>query len=1514
MSNPFLIREPEEPAEDVAARTVTRPGLPPSSGLSPVPRPPGPVPASPDPVPFRSTPELRSFGDIPATRAAIFDRVQKAASNLSVVENGRYALALGDVHYADQDDPTPDRIKRTLLEGGTLARPLRGTWTLTDKQSGTQTHRTTVIAKIPYLLDNGTFLRNGTKYVLRNQSRLLPGIYARRKENGEHEVHVNADLRDGPIHHYGLDPETGQLNVLVAGSKMPLIGLARSLGASDEEMTAAWGGELFRVNEKKFRESQIAKLYEKLARGGKVAVTDREKMAAIRDSLQRIRLDPDVMEATLGTRFDHLDKHVLLAATKKLIGISRGEQESDDRDNMAYQEVYGPEDLFEERLTKDSGGYRRMLLNHLTRRYGGNIDKLPAGALSKQIDTVLLGSGLAGNPEEINRLEIYDKAYSLTKLGQGGVPSVQSVPDESRNVHPSQRGYIDPARTPESPRVGVDTYLATASRKGSDRQLYAPVLDRSGRETMLRPKDLLRGTVAIAAEYHGAQDDDYIPVMKNGREEMAPKKEVDYLIPHFEGAFSPLANLIPWKSAAQGNRVAMGSRMLTQAVSLKRGEAPLVQSAMPGGTGRSYYEEFGREVGAVFADQPGRVLEATDRHLLIEQEDGTKRRIPLDFYQPSNRKTYSHQTPSVTVGRRVAPGDLLARSNMTDDQGRVALGLNAKVVMIPWLGLNFEDGMAVSESFAKRMTSQHMYQSRLDWTPDHKRGKHSYLGIYPSVYRREQLDRMDEHGVIQPGTAVESGDPLILAVRGNRPGSPKGNRKLFSDASVTWDHQDPGVVTDVFHSDKGTAVLVKTESQLKDGDKIANRYGNKGLVRILPDDEMPVTEDGMVAEIAFSPPSTLSRGNPVQLAELALGKIALTTGRPYHVHDFEETDAIPDYVERELQKYGIEPDSPVIDRKTGKRIMNGDGTGIPNGSMWVMKLHHSSESKSAARGLGGYGSDETPARGGAEGAKRIAPMHLNALVAHGAYHTFLDAKYARGQANDDYWMQYMQGANPVLKKTPLVYEKFENSLRASGIHVAPSEGRLHLLALTDADVARLAGDRELKSGETLRWEKNKAPVSGGLFDPSVFGQDGSRWGRITPVVPILNPVMEEPARILLGLKQKELRAVMDGSMKYRQFGTGFPAIANALDTINVPLAVNGYRAKIQSGTMAQRDHAVRALGYLKACESTGIHPRDWMLSRLPVLPPKFRPVSEMKDSNVPLVDDANYLYKILIDTNNALRDLRTITPNTKHEEHGLYEAYKQVTGLAEPVHPKLVQRQVRGLLKHVFGVGSSKYSMVQRNLLGTPTDLVGRAVIVPNPDLDMDSVGLPEEKAWTVYRPHLVHRMTKRGIPWSQAARWIEGRHPLAREALLQEMSERPVLIDRAPVLHKWGILAVKPQLMTGDAIHLNPFIEKGLGADFDGDAMNFHVPSSPEAVREAYQLLLPSKSLIQSSDLKSVQPRPISEHTGGLYLASLPADRRAKTRTFISWADAERAYRHGELAIDDPIEILSSRPLPKRK
>ncbi len=539
--------------------------------------------------------------------------------------------------------------------------------------------------------------------------------------------------------------------------------------------------------------------------------------------------------------------------------------------------------------------------------------------------------------------------------------------------------------------------------------------------------------------------------------------------------------------------------------------------------------------------------------------------------------------------------------------------------------------------------------------------------------------------------------------------------------------------------------------------------------------------------------------------------------------------------------------------------------------------------------------------------KRISLLDVNALLSHGATETLRDAGSVRGQRNEEYWLQFMQGLSPRDPRVPMVYEKFVNQLKAAGINVVRRGSQLHIMAMTGRDVDELAGDRTVRSGDTVRFDKEMEPVAGGLFDPKLTGgHGGTRWSAIDLPEPLPNPVMEEPIRRLLGLTGKDFEAVLAGDKTLDGHGTGPAAVGAALGAINVTREIAKARVQITGGNRAKRDEAVRKLGYLKALQKSGMTPADWMMRRVPVLPPVFRPVSVMGDSGTPLVSDANYLYKEMLEAGKNLKDMKAEVgeDGVGPERLAAYHAFKAVTGLGEPVSPKLQEKQVGGLLKAIFG-NSPKFGTVQRKLISSTVDNVGRAVISPNPDYDMDTVGLPEDKAFEVYGKFVARRMRRQGMPLSQAVRAVKDRSPLARDMLLQEMAARPVFINRAPVLHKFGIMAFRPQIVTGSTMQVSPLIVKGFNADFDGDAMQFHVPTTEEAVREAYDRMLPSKNLISPADFKSPVHVPSQEYLGGLYHASSARKDKARPRVFAKKSDLVAAIRRGEVEADDPIEVL---------
>lgn len=1451
--------------------------------------------ASPQPA----QPEFRNFGDTSSLRKNIFDRALTSASSLEPVQNANYTLRLGNVGYAGPEHFSKREHKRAILQGKSLSRKLRGTWSLVDNATQKAVaEREATIANVPYLTDSGTFVNNGVEYTLAHQLRLRPGVFTRQKENGELEAHVNTLPGKGRSHRYFMDPGTGVFKIQVGQAKIPLMPLLKNLGVTQEQVREAWGDDIASVNAAQGDAGTLDKLYKKFVYTQEPGANNLAKIKAIADELSRTELDEDVMKRTLGTGYKNLAPDAILAITKKIIAVNRKEAESDDRDSMAYQQVYGPEDLLAERFVKDRKNLRKLLWKASAKK---TLDHIPSGVFNKAISAALIGSGLGSSIEEINPAEIFDQQTRVTRLGEGGIGSVDAIPQESRSVQPSHLGFIDFLRTPESGKVGVDMRFAAGAKKGSDGKIYMPVKNiKTGETEYKTPQDLQDESLVFPSE-----DRNGLPKMmalRNGKFTYVDPKEGGYMLQNMDQSFSALSNMVPMKSLVKGHRVIMASRMFTQALPLENGEAPLVQSGLHDDPTRSYEDQMGESLGAVRADSPARVLSVSPDEIVLKTETGETKTVELYNDMPFNRKTFWSQTPAVQPGDVVKPGQLLTTSNFTDKTGATALGMNLRTGYLPFRGKNYEDAIVISESAAKRLTSSHMYQNELELEDAIKTDRKFFQSVFPGEYDKKTLQNFSSNGTIKPGTTVNFGDPLILSAKKKESAYGKvhrGRAGSYTNQTITWDHHAPGIVTDVEKTKKGYSVVVKASAPMEIGDKLTGRYGDKGVIsEIVPDDQMPQSADGRPLEILLSPLGLISRVNPAQIVETALGKIAEKTGKPFKIKDFDDQNDLVEFAAQELKKHGLKDKEDVIDPETGRKIKD-----VLTGNRFFMKLHHTAESKGQGRATGSYTAEGTPAKGGSEGAKRVGMLDLGALLSHGAGSVIRDAKMVRGQANPEYWTQFMAGYDPPLPKIPHVYNKFVNQLRASGVNPVKTGTKTHLMALTNKDIDELAGTRELTNVETVQWDGNLKPVAGGLFDENLTGgHGGNRWSKITLAQPLPNPVMEEPIRRTLGITKQQFRDVLAGKETLYD-KTGPAAIKSALKKINVPKAIEQARADIKSGRKNVRDAAVRRLGFLKGAESTGVNPSDWMLDKVGVLPPVFRPVSVMGAKKLPLVDDANYLYKELFDANQNLKDASAAFGDAPDEILNAYDALTAVTGLGDPTQPKNAERNVRGYLAKIFG-DSPKFGTMQRKLLSTTVDLVGRAVIAPNPDLDMDEVALPEEKAWEIYKPLVVRGLVRRGMQRTAALDAVTDKSKAAYDELKTQMSSKPIVINRAPVLHRYGMMAFYPRLTKNKVMEISPVITKGFNADFDGDAMQYHVPSTDKAAQEAIEKMLPSKNLFSTASFKA-HYLPNKDYQSGMYLASSRKDSKTKPRVYRSKKDAIAAYRRGEINSDTPVNII---------
>jgi DNA-directed RNA polymerase beta' subunit len=586
-----------------------------------------------------------------------------------------------------------------------------------------------------------------------------------------------------------------------------------------------------------------------------------------------------------------------------------------------------------------------------------------------------------------------------------------------------------------------------------------------------------------------------------------------------------------------------------------------------------------------------------------------------------------------------------------------------------------------------------------------------------------------------------------------------------------------------------------------------------------------------------------------------------------------------------------------VTRTTGKEWVV--GITVPDGILRVRRNGRECWTGNSGRETGKYSGDEQPARGGEEGAqsKRIGGLDITALLSHGATDVIQDAQVIRGTRNEDYWNALKLGRSLPQPGVPFVYEKFISLLKAGGANVT-RKGDVQLLSsLTDKDVDKMSNGEITRSDTVDAATLNPKP--GGLFDEAITGgTTGKNWSHIDLAAPVINPATEEPIRRLLGMTGKEFRSALTAEK-------GGEDIRNRLADIqaNIDDKIKFYHGEVTGTRGARRDNAVKCLRYLSAAKKQGMPLTDWVMTRVPVLPPIFRPVSKLGD--MLMVADINDLYRDLLEVNNHIKEGRTHLPEAELAEAKgqLYDGVQAVMGWGEPITQEGRAKRLKGAIRQIIGEGP-KWGLMQNKVLSKTVDLVARGTIAPDPDLDMDSVGIPADKAWQLYKPFVMRSLVRHGYPPVKAREIIEQQTKEAKAVLDQEMEARPVLLNRAPSWHKFNIMAFRPFITDEKVIRVSPLVTSGFNADFDGDAMNFHVPVSDKAVKQAWEKMLPSKNLFKTADLRTPMHMPAKEMLLGLYQMTRDPDPKQKPVVFNTAKEAEEAHAHGLIGYNDPIII----------
>jgi len=1416
--------------------------------------------------------------------------------------------------------------KKTKLRDGTLAAKLVADVSLVDDKHKVLDSRTgMIVLQVPHATAAGTFIVDGKELQVVNQLRLRPGLYTRFTVSDDVETFVNTSAAG--TYRVILERNKGKFYFRVGPSAhFPLTTVLRALGISDGEMVQSWGKPIYEATQERTSDDEMAlKLLMKLRPNLKPApASAQEARQMLGDFLRSKPLDPEVNNLTLGQPFERIDGRALLAASVKCLKLAKREVEADDPESLSFKSIHSVEDFISERLAKQIPGLQRAVAFKLDRAEKVT-DVFHSGMMTEPVRLFFAASEFSRYADQNNPVEMANLSHLTTVMGEGGIGSTHAVRDEVRAVHPSHLGVLDPVRTPEGQAVGLTGSLALGAQKVGNR-IMVPVADvRTGKRFSVTVEELERSVVAFPDQYDLTKTPPkpMHPRVK-GRlrqvfREFAPS-EVQFILPDVKLLLGPSTNIIPFLHSDDGNRAGMGDRHVEQTVPLLNPDKPLVQAKFGD---RGYEELFGSQYLPT-APVDGVVTKIEKDFITIK---GARKSVDvqLHHYYPLNSSTYIHDTPSVKVGDKVKVGDRLADNNFTRG-GSLAMGANLRVAYVPWKGENFEDGVIISQSAAQKLTSVHKYDLRLDLDKTIKTGLGRLLAQFPDQSKLVQnRNAFDETGVIKVGSTLNPNDLVVAAVREadyhadyDYARLHKSLSKRWSDVSIYWDGHTAAKVVDVIKTPTFTRVIVTTEEPAQIGDKVSMRHGGKGIITsIMPDGEILHDAEGRPMDVLFNPAGLVGRVNPGQLLEAAAGKVSAKTGKTYLVENFsrDNKDAVGD-VRRDLRMAGLDENSEesLTDPLTGRTY---DRTMA--GTMHFLKLRHSVSKKYTARGFGEqYTVDQAPAKTEEGSAQRIGGLELYALLAGDAKHYVNDAFTIKGQRNDEYWRAVQMGLPPPRPKTPFISEKFLTYMAGAGVDLKRDGDIIKASPMTDKTI--LAASNGAIQNALVIDAGTLKPEKGGLFDQELTGgPGGDHYNHIELPEPIVHPLMMPAAAAVAGISNKQLSGLIDGSYGYDAKGevvvndgkmpTGVPALAEHLSKIDVDKELKSLEVKINATqSLTLRDKLLKRRRYLLALQQLGMKPNEAYINNvIPVIPAKFRAVYPLPDGSLNVADPVHGYREVML-VAEALKDLKALKVSDDKLGQVRTDLHAAIGGLVGTTEPLTRSAHFKGFLQQIKGL-ENKTGMFQGKVMTRPQDLSARSTIIPDPKLNLDDVGIPEDMALVIYRPFLIRRLKALGHQPLAARDMVEKKHPLALKALELEVKERPVLLNRAPSLHKFNVMAFRPRIVQGQAVMINPLIVKGYNADFDGDTMGIHVPVTEDARKEALEKLLPSKNMLSPADNRVVHT-PSNEMLLGIYLMTNPigAPKPAKSEL-----DIVAAYKAKKVQANTAFRIKNEVTCPGR-
>ena len=978
----------------------------------------------------------------------------EALKDISPIEDftGNMTLEFTSYNF-DENIASPDDCK---MQDMSYTAPLKVLARFINKETGEIKEQEVFMGDIPMMSDKGTFIINGTERVVVSQLVRSPGVYFDTDidKKTERDIYMCKVIPTrGSWIEIETDKKNIAYVRIDRRRKFLLTIFLKAIGFGNNDELLELFGPFDKENcikntiEKDVTETEeeaLIEIYKKLRPGEPPTVESATNLISSLffnskrydfGKVGRYKLDQKLMEEVdekIAEKLNALDKKLeidpsdkyilnskdIFLIVKYIIQLMGGLGEVDDIDHFGNRRIRNIGELVQNQVRIGLSRMERVVKERMTTQ---DLDMITPKSLINIRPLVaslkeFFGSGqLSQFLDQTNPLAEITHKRRLSALGPGGL-SRERAGFEVRDVHSSHYGRMCPIETPEGPNIGLIGSLAT----------YAKLNEFGFIETPYRK--VIKGKITDNIEYLSAdQEEDFIISQategidskgnfKNEKVQarhgddiiFVESKMVDYMDVSPQQIFSAAASLIPFLEHDDANRALMGSNMQRQAVPLIDPEPPLI------GTGME--KELARDSGTlILARGDGIVKEVNADSIIIDYSNKKGFEHKLYKFKRSNQGTCINQRPLVWSGDKVERGQVIGDGPATSS-GELSLGKNLRLAFMSWEGYNYEDAIIISERLVKEdvLSSIHISKQEVEARIT-KLGNEEITRDIPSV-GEEVLKNLDDQGIIRIGADVKPGDVLVGKI------TPKGETELTAeekllraifgekarevrDSSLKVPHGENGKVLDVqiFSREKGhdlppgvnelVRVFIAEKRKISIGDKLAGRHGNKGVISvILPEEDMPYTEDGEPVDIIFNPLGVPSRMNVGQVLETHLGAAAKkgpknkekTDGGSVYMATPIFDGATEDDIKKFLKEAGISETgkTALYDGRSGEKLSNE----ITVGYAYVLKLLHLVDDKIHARSTGPYSLvTQQPLGGKAQfGGQRFGEMEVWALEAYGA--------------------------------------------------------------------------------------------------------------------------------------------------------------------------------------------------------------------------------------------------------------------------------------------------------------------------------------------------------------------------------------------------------------------------------------------------------------------------------------------------------------------------------------------------